>query len=366
MFIRVGAFPSNLAYTTGKGLIMTDTSAPPDQTSPPSRDKDSRDIVTAYAFEVDKQLLGKPISRPWRRAVAQGTDLLFIAILSQLPSLLLALLTSFAFLRASRRNNHNIQSTTAKRLLKLAGTGLLFITTVIIAEAIRSNEPSGESENPVAQAVVYGLHTVARNQCNGDFECLTGVADGSGEAFAEAGVRRDDAEDHFNDFSDEPTLSDGQQAELLARYLAAFDQAAALQAATPEAPSNVLSNTPPETADTTPAATQPACNCDSTYLTLKWMQELIAGLGQGIGWAALYHSMFIAWFRGRTPGKKLLRIRVVKLDGSDFSLWDSFGRYGGYGAGFATGLLGFIQVFWDSNRQAIQDKISETVVIYEK
>lgn len=211
MFIRVGAFPSNLAYTTGKGLIMTDTSAPPDQTPPPSRDKDSRDIVTAYAFEVDKQLLGKPISRPWRRAVAQGTDLLFIAILSQLPSLLLALLTSFAFLRASRRNNHNIQSTTAKRLLKLAGTGLLFITTVIIAEAIRSNEPSGESENPVAQAVVYGLHTVARNQCNGDFECLTGVADGSGEAFAEAGVRRDDAEDHFNDFSDEPTLSDGNR-----------------------------------------------------------------------------------------------------------------------------------------------------------
>lgn len=56
----------------------------------------------------------------------------------------------------------------------------------------------------------------------------------------------------------------------------------------------------------------------------------------------------------------------MKLDGSDFSLWDSFGRYGGYGAGFATGLLGFIQVFWDSNRQAIQDKISETVVIYEK
>ena len=40
-----------------------------------------------------------------------------------------------------------------------------------------------------------------------------------------------------------------------------------------------------------------------------------------------------------------------------------FGRYGGYGAGFATGLLGFLQVYWDPNRQAIQDKISATVVI---
>ncbi|HBS43105.1 MAG TPA: hypothetical protein DEA26_10520 [Oceanospirillales bacterium] len=351
---------------------MTDISPTPEQTPPPGRDKDSRekdsrDIVTAYAFEVDKQLLGKPIARPWRRAVAQGIDLLFIAILSQLPSLLLALLTSFAFLRASRRNNHNIQSTLARRLLKFAGTVLLFITTVIIVEAIRDDEPSGDTENPVAQAVVYGLHTVARNQCSGDFECLSGVADGSGEAFAEAGVRRDDAEDHFNDFSDEPTLSDEQQAVLLTRYMAAFDQAAALQAATPDTPSVFLSNTPPDSADTSSAAAQPGCNCaDSTYLTLKWLQELIAGLGQGIGWAALYHSVFIAWFRGRTPGKKLLRIRVVKLDGSDFSLWDSFGRYGGYGAGFATGLLGFVQVFWDANRQAIQDKIAETVVIYEK
>ena len=29
----------------------------------------------------------------------------------------------------------------------------------------------------------------------------------------------------------------------------------------------------------------------------------------------------------------------------------------------ATGLLGFIQIYWDANRQAIHDKISATVVI---
>ena len=32
-------------------------------------------------------------------------------------------------------------------------------------------------------------------------------------------------------------------------------------------------------------------------------------------------------------------------------------------AGLATGLLGFIQIYWDANRQAIHDKISATVVI---
>lgn len=338
---------------------MTDTSSTPDQTPPHSRDKDNRDIVTTYAFEVDKTLLGKSIARPWRRCVAQGIDLLFIAILSQLPSLILALLTSFAFLRASRRNNRNIQSTMAKRWLKFAGTGLLFIATVIIVEAMRSTEPPDETEGSVAQAIVYGLHLVGWNKCDGDFECLTRVADGAGEVFADAKVDRDDVEDHIEDFLYESTLSDDQQEEILARYLSAFDQAVAQMPTPPATTAGAKTITP------TPA--QLECDCEEkTYKPLLWLQGFSTDLGLGFGWAALYHSVFIAWFRGRTPGKKLFKIRVVKLDGSDFSLWDSFGRYGGYGAGFATGLLGFIQIYWDANRQAIQDKIAETVVIYEK
>jgi hypothetical protein len=45
--------------------------------------------------------------------------------------------------------------------------------------------------------------------------------------------------------------------------------------------------------------------------------------------------------------------------------WLSFERAGGYAAGFATGLLGFAQIFWDPNRQAIHDKVSETIVIQD-
>jgi len=62
-------------------------------------------------------------------------------------------------------------------------------------------------------------------------------------------------------------------------------------------------------------------------------------------------------------GKLLLGIKVIKIDGKDLTLWESFERYGGYSAGLATGLMGFLQVFWDANRQAIHDKISETMVI---
>ncbi len=96
---------------------------------------------------------------------------------------------------------------------------------------------------------------------------------------------------------------------------------------------------------------------------IAWVQAALTDLGLGFGWAALYFSVFTAWFRGQTIGKMLLGLRVMKIDGKPISLWESFGRYGGYSAGLATGLLGFMQIMWDPNRQAIHDKISETVVL---
>ena len=41
----------------------------------------------------------------------------------------------------------------------------------------------------------------------------------------------------------------------------------------------------------------------------------------------------------------------------------AFKRYGGYAAGVSTGMVGFLQVLWDSNRQALHDKAAHTVVI---
>ncbi|GIU26280.1 RDD family protein [Shewanella sp. MBTL60-007] len=104
-------------------------------------------------------------------------------------------------------------------------------------------------------------------------------------------------------------------------------------------------------------------NSDESSSPLAWINGLLNDLGLGFGWAAFYFTVFTAWFDGQTLGKKLFGIRVIQLDGTKISLWDAFGRYGGYAAGFTTGLLGFFQIYWDANRQAIQDKISATVVI---
>jgi hypothetical protein len=83
------------------------------------------------------------------------------------------------------------------------------------------------------------------------------------------------------------------------------------------------------------------------------------------GFGTIYLTVFTAWWGGQTPGKKLLGVRVLRLDGKPIGWWDAFERAGGYAAGFATGLLGFAQVFWDPNRQAIPDRVSSTVVVRE-
>lgn len=89
-------------------------------------------------------------------------------------------------------------------------------------------------------------------------------------------------------------------------------------------------------------------------------------LGLGLGWFGLYFTATTAMWHGLTPGKRLLGIRVVSLTGKPIGWWASFERFGGYAAGFATGLLGFVQIFWDDNRQAIHDKVAVTAVIRDR
>jgi uncharacterized RDD family membrane protein YckC len=77
-----------------------------------------------------------------------------------------------------------------------------------------------------------------------------------------------------------------------------------------------------------------------------------------------YFSMFTWKWQGQTPGKRMARIRVVKLNGEPITLWNSFERFSGYSSSASLLLLGFFQFYWDQNHQTTHDKISETVVLY--
>ena len=86
-------------------------------------------------------------------------------------------------------------------------------------------------------------------------------------------------------------------------------------------------------------------------------------LGLGLGWTVLYFSALPVWWKGQTLGKRLFKLRVVELTGKPMTLMLAFKRYGAYAAGVSTGLFGFLQVLWDSNRQALHDKAAHTVVL---
>ena len=99
---------------------------------------------------------------------------------------------------------------------------------------------------------------------------------------------------------------------------------------------------------------------------MQWREELKrweSSIGAKFGWAIIYFTFLPYWWKGQTIGKKVFGLRVVELTGKPLTVINYLGRYGGYAAGMATGMIGFIQILWDVNRQAIQDKIAHTVVI---
>jgi hypothetical protein len=87
--------------------------------------------------------------------------------------------------------------------------------------------------------------------------------------------------------------------------------------------------------------------------------------GLTFGWAGVYFTLLTSLLLGRTLGKLLMRTRVVRLDGRAITPMDAFIRNGGYAAGIATGMIGFMSLLWHQNRQAIHDRMAATVVVLE-
>lgn len=96
-------------------------------------------------------------------------------------------------------------------------------------------------------------------------------------------------------------------------------------------------------------------------------RDVLFGRLQGVlgyfGFGLLYFTLATWAGKGRTVGKWLFGLRVLRLDGAPLRLWDSFGRAGGYAASFSTAGLGFVEALWDPNRQALHDKVASTVVV---
>jgi len=89
-------------------------------------------------------------------------------------------------------------------------------------------------------------------------------------------------------------------------------------------------------------------------LDLAWTLVLLA-----------YFGVFVRVTNGCTPGKRLMRIRILSLEHDRISRWQAIERALGYGASTLEGGFGFIQYFLYKNHTCTHDRIAETIVVQE-
>ncbi len=264
---------------------------------------DPRSIVTPDAFSVVPELLGKPLATPGRRFAAMLVDLVLIGFLQLLGWRVLGGLLGLALFRFATRRSDGTPSTRARRL-GIGCAGALVLVAAVGATFIPS--------------------------------LLRMAADSAGNAPLQ--MQESDDTTSFGPAVVDPGVI-----------------------AVTEALTEALEDREERIRE----LEQQLEDADSPSTLFTWIRDAADEAGLVFGWGTVYMTLFLALWGGRTPGKKLAGLRVVRLNGRPLGLLLSLERAGGYAAGFATGLLGFARVWWDPNRQGIHDKIAETVVIRE-
>ncbi len=304
--------------------------------------KESREIVTPYAFKVCPNLLGVPLATPLRRLLAIAIDAMVVSALA--GASLLALIPVLVFLGWRRW-----QVRATKHLVLLVIAGLFLVPTAQLAPEYITEKEQAETANIDKDSLVQlaGLALAVRqDRC--ELACMDAAFADTAKALAQNKVPKRIATDALKEIMSATDYDEAAQPLVLAKILADYPEIAE-QTAPQAKPVEVEKSwfTPPE----------------GVHSVLEWAKGILSDLGIGVGWMVFYFTLCVSWANGQTIGKLLLGIQVTQLDGEPLSLFNSFSRQGGYGAGIATGLLGFLQIFWDPNRQAIQDKVSSTVVI---
>lgn len=389
---------------------------------------DPRHRVTETGFRVDPDLLGRPLAHPLRRLGAVLVDLSAVGalVLSRVISpWLFALVGAWLLWRVAdpdadvRLRSEGLRTTFRWTALATAGVAAI----VMIAGMFSGDEPEDDVRGPTSAAVPAGgaggtgpggpgtgnpsapdstvpagpgrPSAVERFRSAPTVEEARERAAGLALEVYRRGYTRDQVEDSVDEAleaaleeeeriawsADREAVVDsaltrmdsvsvrraGARDSLLAALAAAADTGS--PARVRALASRVLGTPPPagrrqleerieHLRDELEAARQPPSLID-------FLRGVLNDLGLGLGWLGVYFTASLALWRGRTPGKRLFGIRVVRIDGEDLTTWDAFGRFGGYAASVLTGLLGFAQLLWDANRQALHDRIAGTVVVEE-
>lgn len=333
---------------------------------------DPRDIITPYAFELDEELLGTELAASWRRLVAILIDLLLATLLAKAGGVFVGIAVAFIFFRiATRRRIDQPLKRWARATLTFFGALILFATVVALIESAGNgggsdDELTSAERDSIQQAALDEVRTSLRESG------LDAGAFGQMPFVPPAVQKLLSAPPPTDTMQADERAQAAALARQYARAIAEADTTARDSLRGPmtdlvagpqiEALERQLQRTGTridELEDENEALTERANN-PSLW---RYVKATARDFGLSIGWVGVYFTIFLAWWNGQTPGKWLLGLRVVRLDGKRLTLWPAFERFGGYAAGLATGLLGFAQIYWDPNRQGIHDRIAHTVVI---
>ena len=355
-------------------------------TNQPAQQAETQDVITPYAFAIPDALMGLPLAKPWKRATAMLVDLTLVVLLSYLHVVFLALAFSVMFFRMGRGVGKGIISTTLRTTIKLGAALAIFVSSLYLLSLGMQGLGIWRSHDDDSTGMVYVKlipAIISAESCTSLF-CWDSYLDNIVAGIAAAEPVREDAVETLMELADDSNLSAEDKVTLKQRLLQRYKESVGVDTQLPDRDSTIqeagesvtgtesavgeltaeLSDTTKEEGDKHDVVIRLGDDPEeSKYRITAWIKGLIEELGLGFGWAAIYFSVLTTWWQGRTVGKRLLKIRVLQLNNAPVTLWSAFERYGGYSAGLATGLLGFLQVFWDPNRQAIHDKISATVVI---
>ena len=328
---------------------------------------DPKQIVTPYAFEVHPDLLGIPLATPKRRLLALLIDLLIAAFLSLLGNMILALATAVIFISIAVRSKNDVLW---QNVLRYSGAAIASIFVFIISLGVLESTSNADTEPNVQAAETVDWSDFAVKMNSTDFTDENDLD--KLEVYAEK--MEENAFNGTNKAVQETKYDSLLLAQLsLLQFAISSGESTVIDSIRAEIAGNLAA---PEISDLKSRNEIFAERIDDMENEIEDLQDEVENpgflktmkatgddFGLTVGWVGVYFIISLAFFEGRTAGKKLLGLKVVRLNNKPIGIWYSFERFGGYAAGIATGLLGFFQVFWDANRQGIHDKIASTVVV---
>ena len=339
--------------------------------------QDPRRTITPDAFSVAPGLLGIPLAHPLRRLAAILIDLALIGLLANARAVFFALAAgAFFFWIALRGRKDSTASKTSRVGIGCLGSTFLFVAVLVmwgpslVSEDAVLFETEGPGGTPVPVSI-GALGDMLSLVTDSDTTDAGAVAARLVDRYRDTGMSRDEmlelvralervspdneelakllreAIGPSEEGADDAVEAGASLDEMLTAYADAlrdgdsvameeFRPPVAAEVAAPELEERnqrIRSlREDQQSLEQRLAEARAELEAEQEKGLRNSVMSLLDEFGLGLGWSGLYFTFLTGFFRGRTPGKRLLKVRIVRLDGKPLGYWVSFERFGGYAA----------------------------------